>query len=360
MTLHPAVQDRPVTPSATRRRRPHILGELLIVVLLVKVYDLIRSLAAVREAPAHRHGAEVLSIERLLHLDWELAANRWLTEHPPLALGAVYWYQFAHIGVALAALVWCYIAGPELYRPMRNALVITNVTGMTVFYLLPVMPPRLMPGGGYVDSIAAAGFSLDHGGQVPADQYAAMPSLHLAWAVWTASVAAALLAARQLHRWRALCYLYPATTGVVVVVTANHWVLDVVAGVAVGLAAIALAPALPPLPDSVTGWRPWGRRPAATKPWTSTGSWGAGAWGAGSWASAGLWASGGAWGSAGSWGSDDAAAQQHREDERAGQQRHPHGDQPIPHHRPESDSRRDADRGESGQHGDVQRADAAG
>lgn len=330
MTLRP-VTDRPVTTTApTRRRRPNILGELLIVVLLVKVYDLIRSFAAVREAPAHRHGAEVLSIERLLHLDWELAANRWLTDHPPLALAAVYWYQFAHIGVSLAVLVWCYIAGPQLYRPMRNALVITNVTGMTVFYLLPVMPPRLMPGGGYVDSIAEAGFSLDHGGQVPADQYAAMPSLHLAWAVWTACVAAALLAGR---RGRALCYLYPTTTGVVVVVTANHWVLDVVAGVVVGLAAVALAPALPPLPARLTAWRPqwW---PAL--PWS--------------------------WGLTlpGSRRSDDAAPEQHRQDERAGQQRHPHGDQAIPHHRTERDGGGHADRGEPGQHGDVQRADATG
>ena len=77
MTLRP-LTDRPATTPTTprRRRRPNVLGELLIVVLLVKVYDMIRSLAAVREAPAHRHGAEVLSIERLLHLDWELAANR--------------------------------------------------------------------------------------------------------------------------------------------------------------------------------------------------------------------------------------------------------------------------------------------
>ncbi len=336
MTLHP-VTDRPApTAPPARRRRPHLLGELLIVVLLVKVYDMIRSLAAVREAPAHRHGAEVLSIERLLHLDWELAANRWLTDHPPLAIAAVYWYQFAHIGVALAVLVWCYVAGPQLYRPMRNALVITNVTGMTVFYLLPVMPPRLMPGGGYVDTIAAAGFSLDHGGQVPADQYAAMPSLHLAWAVWSACVAAALLSGR---RGRALCFLYPTVTGVVVVVTANHWVLDVVAGVAVGLTAVALAPALPPLPAHLTGWPArllpplpsWLTPPARLTP------------------RPGWWRR-----------SDDAPAQQHGQDERAGHQRQPYRDQPIPHHRTERDGRRDADRGEPGQHGDVQRADATG
>lgn len=352
MTLRP-VADRPVTTAPPTRRRPHILGELLIVVLLVKVYDMIRSLAAVREAPAQRHGAEVLSIERLLHLDWELAANRWLTEHPPLSLAAVYWYQFAHIGVALAALVWCYIAGPQLYRPMRNALVITNVTGMTVFYLLPVMPPRLMPGHGYVDSIAAAGFSLDHGGQVPADQYAAMPSLHLAWAVWTACVGAALLAGR---RGRALCYLYPAITGTVVVVTANHWVLDVIAGVAVGLAAVAVAPVLPPLPERLTTWRPWGARDA----WGGWGAWG-------TWrrpvppvSPAPVLVPARRRGSGSGPGSDDAAAQEHRKDERAGQQRHPHGDQAIPHHRTERDGGRDADRGEPGQHGDVQRADAAG
>jgi len=220
----------------------------------VKVYDLIRSLAAVRAAPAQRHGSEVLSIERFLHLDWELAGNRWLTDHPPIATAAVYWYQFAHIGVTLAVLVWCYTTKPDLYRPMRNALVITNLVGMTVFFLLPVMPPRLLPGTGYVDSVADAGFGANHGGPVPADQYAAMPSLHLAWAVWTAYVAAALLAGR---RGRALCHLYAVTTAVVVVVTANHFVLDVVAGVIVGLGAIAVARSLPPGPDltgRLTGW----------------------------------------------------------------------------------------------------------
>jgi hypothetical protein len=248
VTLRPGIaRTRPAGAEArpSPRRRPHLIGELVIVVLLVKVYDLIRSLAAVRAAPAERHGAEVLSIERVLQLDWELAANQWLTAHPHVALASVYWYQFCHISTTLAVLVWCYVAGPALYRSLRNALVITNVVGMTVFFLLPVMPPRLLPGSGYVDSVADAGFGSNHGGPVPADQYAAMPSLHLAWAVWTAVVAASLLAGR---RGRLLCYLYPLTTAVVVVATANHFVLDVVAGLAVGLGAVGVAKVLPPFP----------------------------------------------------------------------------------------------------------------
>jgi hypothetical protein len=240
----PAPVDATQQPTRrpAHRRRPHVIGEILVVVLLVKVYDMIRSLAAARAAPAQRHGAGILSIERLLHLDWEAAANRWLTSHPPLSLAAAYWYEAAHLLVTLSVLVWCYVARPDLYRPMRNALAITNVVGMTVFYLFPVMPPRLLPGGGYTDSVADAGFGTTHGGPVPADQYAAMPSLHLAWAVWTACLAAALLAGR---RGRAWCYLYPLTTAIVVVVTANHFILDVVAGTAVGLGSIAAARAVP-------------------------------------------------------------------------------------------------------------------
>jgi membrane-associated phospholipid phosphatase len=70
---------------------------------------------------------------------------------------------------------------------------------------------------------------------VPADQYAAMPSLHLAWAVWTASVGMLLLAR---HRVRVLWLLYPVITATAVVVTANHYVFDVLAGVAVAVVAL--------------------------------------------------------------------------------------------------------------------------
>lgn len=230
-TMELRAESRP-QPPARRRRRPHLVGELLIVLILVKVYDYVRSFAAVRHAPAERHGRDVLAVERVLHLDFELVGNRWLTDHHPLALVAAYWYQFTHITVTLAVLAWCYLSGVGFYRKARNALVATNLMGMTVFMLLPVMPPRLLPGGGYIDTVAEAGFGSSHGGPVPADQYAAMPSLHLAWAMWTALVAAALLRGR---RGRLLCYAYPVGTGIFVVLTANHYVLDVVAGVATAL-----------------------------------------------------------------------------------------------------------------------------
>ncbi len=174
--------------------RPALLGELIVVVVLVKVYDQVRRLEVARARPALHNANDVLAIERWLHLDLELAGNRWLIGHHTLLLIASWWYQLAHLTVTLVVLGWCYLRRPDAYRGARNALVLTNVIGLVVFYLYPVMPPRLLPGAGYVDAVAAAGFGSSHAGPVPADQYAAMPSLHLAWAVWTASVGMLLLA----------------------------------------------------------------------------------------------------------------------------------------------------------------------
>ena len=216
-------------------RRPALLGELIVVVVLVKVYDRVRQLEAARARPALHNAYDVLAIERWLHLDLELAGNRWLVGHHTLLLITSWWYQLAHLTVTLVVLGLCYLRLPDAYRGARNALVVTNVVGLVVFYLYPVMPPRLLPGAGYVDAVAAAGFGSSHTGPVPADQYAAMPSLHLAWAVWTASVGMLLLAP---HRTRLLWLLYPVLTATAVVVTANHYVLDVVAGVAVAVVAL--------------------------------------------------------------------------------------------------------------------------
>lgn len=218
-------------PSAHRRRlRPYALGELLIVFLLVWVYDMIKGLAQSKLDVGLDDATGVRALERTLHVDVELPVNRWTNHHHLLSLVCAYCYQYLHEGLTLAVLVAVWWLAPRAYRVARNALVGINVVGLLVFALYPVAPPRLLPHAGFVDTVADAGFGANHSGPIVADQFAAMPSLHLAWATWVAIV---------LFRWwrqpvlRALAVAYPLWMTYVVIATANHYVLDVAAGMVV-------------------------------------------------------------------------------------------------------------------------------
>jgi len=232
-----ALRGVPLVPW--RRRgfaRPLLVAELLIVFALLRVYDWVKAAAAEKGVPAQGHAETLVRVERTVHVYFEPALDHLLARHLTLSWVASWYYQFAHIGVALTVLALCYVRWPTIYRPARNTLVATNVVGLVVFVLYPVMPPRLLPGAGFIDAVALAGFGTTHGGPVPADQYAAMPSLHVAWSLWAAVVL--IVAARR--RWAGwLALLYPATTTLVVLATGNHYLLDVVA--AVGTVAIAAA-----------------------------------------------------------------------------------------------------------------------
>ena len=223
---------------AAQVKRPWIIGEVLVVLALLRVYDLIRAHAEVRARVAMTNGWDLLNAERWLHINLEHSVNRWTSMHHLVSLAASYWYQFFHITVTLVVLLWCYWRWPGSYRRARNALILTNVFGLAFFVLYPAAPPRFLPGAGFVDAVANAGFGASHGGPVTADQYGAFPSLHLAWAVWTAVVAHRLTKNKWLSRlW--LCY--PLITASVVVATGNHYVLDVLAGIVIALISLAIA-----------------------------------------------------------------------------------------------------------------------
>jgi len=223
--------------DAVRRRRPRVVGEVVVVLFLLRVYDLARGAAAVRENAALQHGWSILRAEALVGLDVERAADRWTAAHHALSLAASDFYQFLHVPVTLLVLVLCWWRRPDLYRIARNQLVAVNVVALTVFLLLPVAPPRLLPGAGFVDAVADAGFGASHGGPVHADQFGAMPSLHLAWAVWVAIVAGRMLTNRAL---RSALWVYPVLVTCVVVITGNHYLLDAVAGTLVTLAVVTV------------------------------------------------------------------------------------------------------------------------
>jgi PAP2 superfamily len=163
--------------------------------------------------------------ERVLHLPSETALQRLFLPHPVLVQACNLYYDILHFPVLGACLVWLYVRHRDRYPQFRTTIALFTGISLLIQFI-PVAPPRLLPGTGLVDTAVRYGQSVYswHGG-FDADEFSAMPSVHVGWAL---IVAIAVISASR-SRWRWLAAGYPLLTLLVVVVTANHYWLDGVA-----------------------------------------------------------------------------------------------------------------------------------
>ncbi|XRQ13513.1 phosphatase PAP2 family protein [Actinomadura welshii] len=225
------VPDTVFTRGAAGGDRPSARRELLLGLLLFGVYIVVASLPEhARAVRAREHGEAIYSLERALGIDVELSLNHWLAEQGVLRVLANYEYAITYIASALALLVWLFLRHPERYRTARNAFILLNLAGLTCFVLYPVMPPRLMPDLGFIDTVYLGGTWGSWGSPMVehADQLAAVPSLHMAWTMWVGVE----LARVKAKRWvQVLNIVHILVTLYVIMATANHFLLDAVAAV---------------------------------------------------------------------------------------------------------------------------------
>jgi hypothetical protein len=191
-----------------------------------------------RTAEAFERGIQLLNIEKAWGLAPEIALNTAVSSHHLLAIIVDYHYATLHYVVTPAVLVWLLVSHPGVYRHARRIIVATTVIGLIGFWLTPVAPPRMLGSHGFVDTMAefaaygwwASDASAPRGLGGLTNEFAAMPSLHVGWAIWCGWA----MYKYGRHRWLQIAgILYPASTVVVVMATANHFFLDVVAGAVV-------------------------------------------------------------------------------------------------------------------------------
>jgi diacylglycerol O-acyltransferase len=220
--------------ASSSRARPFVVGELLLVAFLLFGYDRIASVANEHSSDAFRHGWLVLRVERILHIAVELPFNQLLAPHRLLGQVLAVYYDFGHGFVTFGVLMALYVFRAELYRPARSALMLINAVALVVFLVVPVAPPRLLNGSGFIDVVANSGTwgAWETGNSSlseHADKFASVPSLHVAYALW---VLRSVLAASSSRVLRTLAGTHLAITAAVVIVTGNHYIVDVVAGAA--------------------------------------------------------------------------------------------------------------------------------
>ena len=230
-----------------KRLSLHWWSEIILIGAFYSVYTLIRNQfgselgASVKEA-AEQNAYDVIALERAMHLfgekgiqdvfiEWDLFIQFWNI-----------FYGFCHFAVTISVMVLLFARHPARYGVQRTVLAFTTALALVGFSLYPLMPPRLLndcspfgacdPNYSYVDTLVDPGgfWSFNSSAMMEiSNQYAAMPSLHIAWAVWC--VAAALPVLRR--RWVRLALLaYPWLTLFAVMVTANHYWIDAVGGLA--------------------------------------------------------------------------------------------------------------------------------
>ncbi len=230
----------PETAGSTGRRSwPAWLRELVIVAAVYFTYSISRNLIPDQVEQAQRNARSVLDLEKLLGLDIELGINHWGADLPWLIIPANYYYATLHLSVTLIVMLWLYRRRRAVYARCRSVLLTMTMMALASYWLYPLAPPRLMAGQTYIDTVREYvlwGFTPSEDMQSLSNQYAAMPSMHVGWALWVGVVLVMYGRGRIV---RALGIAYPLATLFVVMVTGNHFILDAIAAVVFFLVAIA-------------------------------------------------------------------------------------------------------------------------
>jgi hypothetical protein len=219
-----------VVDEEAGRRWAHWLRDAVVLVALYQAYSLIQGLVPAHRSVAEANAERMLHVEQGLHLDPELTLNHFVASHGWLAQVSNYWYSSLHFSVSVTVALWLLWRHQSQARHLLNSLYAATALALVGFWLVPLAPPRLLTGGPFEDTVVQfhtwGGWNSGPVDAV-ANQYAALPSLHMAWALWCAI--AVMRCARSGVAQR-LVWLYPAGTLFVILGTGNHWLLDAVAG----------------------------------------------------------------------------------------------------------------------------------
>ncbi|WP_210491674.1 phosphatase PAP2 family protein [Patulibacter sp. SYSU D01012] len=207
---------------------------VLVAALAYAAYAAARWTGGTDEVAAHANALGLVDLERTLGLGFEGSVQTAL-DVPALVFVLNHVYLAAQFVVTPAALVWVTRRSRTAGARLWETLVVGWILATPVAALLPVAPPRLA-GTGIADTITLSG---SHTLTSPIAQLfynplAAVPSMHAAFAF---AVAAALASTARTPVGRVLGAAWAPLIAVTVVATGNHYVLDVVAGLAVTLVA---------------------------------------------------------------------------------------------------------------------------
>jgi hypothetical protein len=217
------------------RALPHgwldVLRQISLFGVAYMAYRLVRGLVEGDANAAFAHARDVISLERTLHVFVEPSIQAWGSSSHFLMVLSSWLYVNAQTSVTVAALIYLYLRHNRNFYFVRNMFMVAMAIALAGYAAFPTAPPRFLPEWGFIDSVANfTGVHVSHASaslNALTNLYAAVPSMHVAFALmigWTLA---------RLVRWRVLRVmwaLYPFLMAFVIVVTANHFIIDALLG----------------------------------------------------------------------------------------------------------------------------------
>ena len=236
--------------------------DLLLIVLAFFSYSAVREMAGGDSGNAFAHAFDVVQLEQTLGIFQEPRLQDWVLPSETLIRFFNFVYTYGHFPLIGVVAVWLFIFQRERYLLFRNAFFVSGAIGLILFNIFPMAPPRLMPFPyGMVDTLSLFQKVNYHSAGAFVNPYAAMPSMHVGFNLLLClAVASACSGMRP--PWRVLglaaSIVMPIVMATAVVVTGNHYILDIVAGYVVAAAGMGIAVAV-----REHGWRVRHRLPAS-------------------------------------------------------------------------------------------------
>ncbi len=238
------------TPCAgdQRQRSPGVLArrgvyEFTLVIVLFMAYFTTRGIVSGRAADAFDNAYQLMQIQNWLGISWEMTLQSWIIQHDSLIWAVNSIYVYTHMPALILFALWVFIWHHNRYSEVRNVFLGMLGVGLLVYALIPLAPPRFFSASGFIDTLATYS-SIDYhqdGIEMLYNPYAAMPSLHVGFAVFVGI--GIIMIGRHWRHW-IVGTLYPVLMSIAVVGTGNHFILDVVAGALLALGAWWAVPRL--------------------------------------------------------------------------------------------------------------------
>jgi membrane-associated phospholipid phosphatase len=204
------------------------------------LYEGVRGIVVGQQSVALINAESIVDLEKATGTFWEPGLQRLVIHSHGLVVAANWIYGNAQFTVNAAFLAFIYLYRNRIFYFVRNMFFVAMGIALIVHLAVPVAPPRMLPGYGFVDTIQRIGHINQDSGAISlfVNPYAAVPSMHVCF-----SLLVGITGLRLTRRWwlRAAFVAYPLLVLVVVVVTANHFLFDAVAGAVTAVAAALAA-----------------------------------------------------------------------------------------------------------------------